>query len=264
MRLLKLISLTGIISLGLACNKKNDLTETPQEAAQRADLYVGTAFLSVETAINELEFIARHVPQIQTDGNFLSCAIINRQQVPEGEKVEITFSNNACDDQTIRSGKLILTYEEATGNIFISPVNYRIRETKISGNYVFQPGTFEQKPILKLVVPDGAFTADNGDYYRFSIERISYFKEGKDTPTIINDDIFETLEASYDFELKSQGAVTLMQAESHTPYIIKYSCPDKFRPRSGKVKFERVTSTYRYILFGNGNCNDLARISETP
>lgn len=263
MRLLKTLLLTGIFFLGLACNKKNDLTETPQEAAQRADLYVATAFLSVETVMNELEFIARQVPQMDIDGNFLSCATINRLPVPQGEKVEITFNSNTCDDQTTRSGKLILTYEQATQNVFINPVDYRIRGTRISGNYMFEPGTSENKPVLKLVVPDGAFTADNGDYYHFSIERTSHFKEGSST-VAINDDVFETLQASYNFELKSAGAVTLMQAGSYTPYIIKYSCPDKFRPRSGKVKFERVTGTDRYILFGNGNCNDLAKISETP
>lgn len=231
-----------------------------EEANNRADMYAANSVLSIEAILNELEFIVRHASDQQTELSFLSCASINRQNTPDGQKIEIAFhATNTCSDKTNRSGKLLISYK-ATGDIFVSTDEYKIGEMQVSGNYVFQPGTFQQKAIWKLVVTDGLFTISTGDYYRFNVERITYFKQGDSTPDS-SDDVFETLDAYYDLQLKSQQVVTLVQAESEIPYIQKHSCPDKFRPRSGKIRFERVTGSERFILLGNGNCEDSAKIA---
>ncbi len=264
MRLLNTTLAIVLLITGASCKKSADFTETPEQAEARADVNAASAILRVETFVNELEFIARQMAVEQPPTSFLNCASITKTDIPDGKKVEIAFSAvNTCSDNTTRSGKLSITYQTATGNIFITSHNYTVGGLLVSGNYSFQPITEQQKSFLKLVVPDGKLTNAYGEYISFNMERKNEFKAGSGT-TDTNDDIFETSGASYDVELKQGGTATLIDASSHSAYTVKYSCAEKYLPHNGKVKFKRANGNERYLVWGTGNCSDQASVANTP
>lgn len=266
MKIVSALLLALFLFINVSCKKIPPYAPTAEEIAAQEDISLASTFLSIEGLSNEMEFIARQVPLIPAGTSFLNCASIASSDVADGKKYEITFnSGNTCSDNTVRSGKLIVTYQTATGNIQITPDNYIMSNYKITGGYLFQPIVEQQKELLKLTITNGQLTTGTGEFVRFNVEHKSNFKEGSATTNTFADDVFETVSASYHLEIKNQAPVnSQFDAISTSPYTLKYSCLEKFRPRSGKIKFQRVVGTDRYIFLGSGNCNDLAQISKTP
>jgi len=267
MKILNITLISLLLFLGLSCKKtaNNDLTAA--EIASDQDASLAFTLLSVEGLSNEMEFIARQLTLNPTANNFLSCGNITSQNITDGKRFEIDFNlTSACSDNSFRAGKLIVTYQTATGNILITPENYVIAEYKVTGSYLFQPVVEQQKELLKLTITNGQLTNADDDYVKFNVEHKTNFKEGQGTPQTSADDVLETVSATYRLEIKNQaGSVnSIYEASSASPYILKYSCTEKFRPRSGKMKFQRTAGIDRYILFGTGNCSDLAKVSPTP
>lgn len=259
--------LAFFLLINFSCKRESNYPEpTAEEINANKDASSAFNLLSIVGFANEMEFIARQLPLSPSATSFLGCASITSQTTADGKKFEVIFSSsNACTDNSIRSGKLIITYQTASGNILITPDNYKLAEYKVAGTYLFQPIVEQQKDLLKLTVTNGQLTNNNGNYVKFNLEHKTNFKEGKATTETFADDVLETVSASYRIEIKNDvDGTNQFEASSASPYTLKYSCNEKFRPRSGKIKFQRVVGTDRYILLGNGNCTDLAKISPTP
>jgi len=258
---LKRIALGAIIGISFWGCKKNSSEESAEQRALQDDTYAATAIISVEGMANELEFIARQAPLADQSASFLSCANIEKQNVSEGQKIEITFNSNiACSDKTYRSGKLSLMYY-TNGAITVTPQNYAIESTLINGVFTFQNMTGSQNNYMALDVPDGKFTLSTGAYIKFSISRESAVKAGSSTADL-SDDVIEIKNAQYDLNVFNLFTNTLIQGSTNVPYNLKYSCSDKFRPRTGKILYHRMGADSRYIDFGNGTCEAVPVLSE--
>jgi len=266
MKIFSTTLLSLLLLISLSCKKTENYQATPEEIAADLDASLASTILSVEGLSNEMEFLARQLTLNPTANNFISCGNITSQNITDGKRFEINFNlTSTCDDNSFRSGKLIVTYQTATGNILITPENYVIAQYKVTGNYLFQPIVEQAKDLLKLTVTNGKLTNADDDYVKFNVEHKTNFKEGKGTNDNFTDDVLETVSASYRLEVKNKAAaVQTYEASSASPYILKYSCTEKFRPRSGKIKFQHTIGIDRYILFGTGNCSDLAKVSPTP
>lgn len=237
-------------------------SEPVGQIAERSTLSAASSLLTTEMLLNEFEYLVRTLPTLPTGQNYLSCAAITKQQTATGPTFEIRFLNT-CSDQTARSGKLTVSYETATGKTILTPSNYIVDNMSIVGSYTFEAITEQQKELLKCTIVDGKLTYSTGEYIKFSIDRKNSFKEGNTTANQA-DDVFETISATYSIEIKDQSVLTQITASNFSPYIVKYQCNNKFRPRSGKIKFKPTTGTDNYLLFGIGNCSDQASISKTP
>lgn len=241
--------------------KKNFPEQTPEQKALQEDTFAATNILTVEGVLNEIEFIAKQVPAINQNGSFLSCATITKQEVAGGQKIEVVFNSNAtCSDNTSRTGKLSLMYY-SNGTISVTPSNYIVGTTAITGTYNFGTESLDQKDYLLLNVLDGKFTNTNGAFISFSAEKRSTIKTGAGTADFL-DDVIEIDQASYELEVSNVPANTKITAETKNPHSLKYSCTDRFRPRSGTILFQRLGQSKRMIEFGTGNCNDVPKLSE--
>ena len=250
-----------LIALGFvqfSCSKKDAPEPTAEELAHQADVTAANSIITVEMILNELEYIMKQAPNNPTETSFLNCATITRQQLANSFQIEASFSPTAvCSDNISRSGKLIINYPTGTGNATVKSEGYKVNTLALSGNFSFQQVTENQKPLLRLLVPDGELSVASGDYIRFNVDRKSFFKEGH-TTNQLTDDVYEISSATYDLQLKNQSQITHIDAESDLPYLVTYSCNDKFRPRSGKFSFMRTNGTERLVSFGNGACSDQA------
>lgn len=266
MKILSTSLIAFFLLINLSCKKIHNDEPTTEELAAEEDRGLGSTILSVEGLTNEMEFIARELPNIPERSSFLNCASIASTTINGGKKYELAFnSGNTCTDNTIRSGKLIITYQTQTGDVLITTDNYVLSNFKIAGTYLFQPIVEQGKDLLKLTVANGQLTTTTGEFVKFNVMHKSEFKEGKATTNTFNDDVLETVSASYHLEIKNSNPVNSQyDAVSTSPYTLKYSCAEKFRPRAGKIKFQRVVGTDWYILLGSGGCSDLAKISPTP
>ncbi|WP_207536509.1 hypothetical protein [Desertivirga arenae] len=255
------ILIASILALGFYGCKKDFPEQTPEQKALQEDTFAATNILTVEGVLNEIEFIAKQVPAINQNGSFLSCATITKQDVEGGQKIDVNFNiNTTCSDNTSRSGKLSLMYY-SNGTISVTPSNYVVSNTAISGTYNFGTESINQVNYLLLNVLDGKFTSTNGAFINFSVEKRSTIKLGAATPDF-SDDVIEIDQASYQLEVANVPANTKIAAETKTPYTLKYSCSDKFRPRSGAILFQRLGQNKRMIEFGSGNCSDVPKLSE--
>ncbi|WP_207423954.1 hypothetical protein [Desertivirga brevis] len=257
-RRILIASLFAFVFLGC---KKNFPEQTPEQKALQEDTFAATNILTVEGVLNEIEFIAKQVPAINHNGSFLSCATITKQEVAGGQQIDVTFNiNTTCSDNTSRSGKISLMYYP-NGSISITPSNYVVGNTAISGNYNFGKESINQVDYLLLNVQNGKFTSTNGAYINFSVEKRSTIKAGANTADHL-DDIIEIDQAAYDLDVFDVPANTKISAETKTPHSLKYSCTDKFRPRSGTILFQRLGANKRLLEFGSGNCSDVPKLSE--
>jgi len=265
MKTVKILLLAAlVISFGFSCKKITESTSDSalQNPAYSADLLAASSIMTVESITNELEAIVKQVRQDSVVSGYLSCANVVRTNINNEQKIEISFNAAAvCTDQTSRSGKLTVTIQNSSGNIFVASNGYKVNDVTVSGNYSFQPVTENQKSLMKLVVPDGQLSVSSGNYIKFNLLRKTYVKEGGASASV-TDDVIETLESSYDLQIKDSGSVLLVDAEGVVPYAVRYGCTDPYRPRSGKIKFQRSNSEIRYLLLGNGNCSDKATISD--
>lgn len=245
----------AVVILSSVSCKKDSYQESEEEKVYRLDINAATSILAVEVVLNEIEFFVRQAPAGEPSG-ILSCATVNKQTVEGGERIEIGFTaESPCSDNTTRSGRLILNYQSATGNVLVMSDNYSTAGLKVLGNYNFENITEQGQSLLKLTVANAQLNAITGDYVKFSGERKNSFKEGKASASL-NDDVFETQSERFDLEVKGSSQVTLIESEITQPLILKYSCEEKFRPRAGKLKFSRESGLERVISFGSGGCND--------
>ncbi|MDB5014921.1 MAG: hypothetical protein JWQ25_3123, partial [Daejeonella sp.] len=121
MKIVSTSLLALFLLINLSCKKIASYQPTAEEIAAEDDRGLGSTLLSVEGLTNEMEFIARQLPNIPESTSFLNCASITSTTIAEGKKYELTFnSGNTCTDGTVRSGKLIITYQTPTGNILIT------------------------------------------------------------------------------------------------------------------------------------------------
>ncbi|WP_207426728.1 hypothetical protein [Pedobacter sp. SYSU D00535] len=255
MNLTKALLAVVVLMFSLSCKKEN-FTLSEEEKEHAADLSAANSLLTVEVLLNELEYMVRHVPQSQPGTSFLSCASISRQTVGGGEQYEVTFSpNSTCSDNSTRSGKVVLSYDSASGSVVLSPNNYKIGELSVKGTYTFTPSTYQQKAVMKLMVLNGEFSVPGGDYIRFTAERDNHFKTGSNT-TALEDDVFEVLNSSYGLETFSGGVTAEIEGNNDGALLVKYECSQRFRPRGGKISFERDSRNSKALVFGTGNCAD--------
>ena len=254
MKLSKILITAAVLMVSFSCKKDNP-EPTAEELERYADVNAANSLLTVETFLNEMEYIVRNAPSNQPSMSFMNCATVTKQDVTGGQEVTVTFaSGSQCIDNQIRSGKLIITYPTGTGSASVTTNDFKIGNLTVKGSYSFQPVVENQQSLLQLVVQNGEFSVSENNYIRFNIERKSSFKAGQTTDSQ-NDDVFEITESSYDLELKDPSATVFIDGESTEAYTIKYSCSQLFRPRSGKLSFSRATGSEKVLVFGNGDCN---------
>lgn len=254
MKLSKILITAVLLIVSFSCKKDNP-EPTPEELENYANVNAANSLLTVETFLNEMEYIVRNAPSNQPSISFMNCASVTKQDVTGGQEVTVTFNaGSQCIDNQIRSGKLIITYQTGTGNATVTTNEYKIGNLTVKGTYNFQPVTENQQTLFSLVVQDGEFSVSENNYIRFSVERKSNFMAGQTTGST-DDDVFEITDSFYNLELKDASATVLIDGESIEAYTVKYSCSQMFRPRSGKLSFSRSTGTEKVLLFGNGSCN---------
>jgi hypothetical protein len=265
-----------IFSLLLTSSCKKDPVEQPADPTEKKyELdYKANALLQVEIVANEMEYIGRNVARNSVSypngGTFLGVASITRTASDVGEDITLDFGAGAmCTDGNTRSGKLVIEYNEWNDDTMLRPVNYKVNNFNITGDYSIGYVSTPTASFENFVVPSGAIVKDGQNKIEFNLSRKTRQVEGI---TTVNetDDVFDRSDLSYFLTATVSGKATILRVKGVTATTVaklKNSCSNTYFPVTGQVKVEYAASGAStdpnnpqtgdfYLTFGNGNCGD--------
>ena len=274
-----LVLLTSILLFSASCKKgeSGEITKPGQEITSK-DSLVSSSVIEVEQFINECEFIARSIKTAYPNQpGILSNTEITVGQTEEGKKKYDIIFKTVPGSATGRAGKLTVVFENAFENgIEIQGKHvhvrsdeddslYQIKGVKFKGSLVFSNISTDrtQETVVNHLNAQSFLLKPAGEKIKFSSRRKSMQKAGISTPEI-NDDVFEMTDQNYSLDI-IRNTTEFAEVESLTPLTLTLTCQQAdFSPKKGKIKVEHIGGNTKFLSFGNGNCNDIPVILNTP
>lgn len=266
-----LLAAAGMVLITFSCKKSTDETAKEDETTKNYTLDAkSVAILETEQFANEMELIARHIPENLTQypnaGNFLNCATITRTNIQTGKEITLAFNaGTVCADGKTRSGSIVIEYNPTNHDTMVSLQNYKINGVEFKGQFSVGYVTQQNVTYVNLISVNTSIKKDAQNEIAFSYSKKSTIKAGGNTadPT---DDEMEYTDLSYFLTAKIAGTNMLIKGTGLGAARLKNNCnTSKNLPLSGQVKVEYSvsgTSTdpnnplngTAYLTFGDGTC----------
>ena len=251
----------GAIALGIAlttyaCKKSTTLTDDTSDGVELSESANDDGM--ADAILAEFGEDVDTISSSLTRGH-LNCGIHTVKRYTDSIIVNTDFgsSNELCKkDLVIRKGKVISKYyfkpsKKQLDSIRYFTTDYFRNDVGVIGTKLIE---FIDASTVKISVKNAQIIKPNGSVVSWSSERTRKQIEGINTPFLRSDDNFEITGYSFGTNASNKPyKLTILN-----PLLVSYGCS---YIQKGSVKLERTGKKDAMIEYGNGECDDKAKLT---